>query len=290
VIATDGSADENVGTVTYTRTVAAPLSTNDKLASLTVDNATISPAFSADVTSYTASVPFEVSKLNVIATAADSKAKVSVNSPTLTPNGTTKVTVTVTAENGAQKHYTISVSRAQDPNYKASDNNKLSGIQVEGFMLSPVFNADTTQYVVWLPYEADSIKIGGTAADSKASVVVMGGDNLAAGQDNIVKLICTAENGETKEYVVVVKRAAGHDGTVESVPEETEPQETEPTETEPTEETLPSTPDTDATCNGGIAWWWLLIVGIVMLATGLICGYFTKEKIAEFLKTLKKGK
>ncbi len=280
VIASDGNADANVGTVSYNVTVAPPLSTNNKLSGLTVDNATISPAFSGDTTNYTAEVPFSVSKLNVKATAADSKAKVSVNSPSLTPGGTTKVSITVTAESGATKTYTISVRRAQDPNYKASDNNKLSGIQVEGFLLSPVFAPDTTQYVVWLPHETTSIKISGTAADSKASVVVVGGDDLAAGQDNPVKVICTAENGEKREYTVIVKRAAGHDGSVEELPDVTEPVVTEPVATEPTEGTEPSIqPDTSETGKNGIAWWWLLIVGISALAIGIACGVCFKDKI-----------
>ena len=272
VKASDGSVDANVGTVTYSTTIAAPLATDNNLASLTVSNATISPAFSAGTTSYTANVPFEVSKLNVSATAADGKAKVSVNSPNLTPNGTTKVTVTVTAENGAKKTYTISVKRAQDPNYKASDNNKLSGISVDGFLLSPAFNTDTTQYVVWLPYETTSIKIGGSAADGKASVVVEGGDNLAAGQDNPVKVICTAENGDKKTYTVIVKRAAAHDGSVEELPDE--PSTDEPVDTQP---------DTDATpkTEGGIAWWWLLVVGIGALAIGVAGGFFVKDIISK---------
>lgn len=264
VKASDGSADANVGTVTYSTTIAAPLATDNNLASLTVSNATISPAFSAGTTNYTTSVPFEVSKLSVSATAADGKAKVSINSPNLTPNGTTKVTVTVTAENGAKKTYTISVKRAQDPNYKPSDNNKLSGISVDGFLLSPAFNTDTTQYVVWLPYETTSIKIGGSAVDGKASVAVEGGDNLAAGQDNPVKVICTAENGDKKTYTVIVKRAAAHDGSVEELPDELSTDE--PVDTQPKTE-------------GGIAWWWLLIVGIGALAIGVVGGFFGKDLI-----------
>ena len=272
VTASDGSADKNVGTVTYSKSVSAPLSTDNSLASLTVSNATISPAFSAGTTSYTASVPFEVSKLNVSATAADGKAKVSVNSPNLTPNGTTKVTVTVTAENGAKKTYTISVKRAQDPNYKPSDNNKLSGIAVEGFLLSPGFTADNTNYIVWLPYETTSVKIAGSSADSKASVEVVGGDNLAAGQDNPVKVVCTAENGEKKEYTVIVKRAAAHDGSVEELHDE--PPADEPVDTQPNTDATPKT-------EGGIAWWWLIVVGVGALAIGVAGGFFGKGIISK---------
>ncbi len=270
----DGSADTNLGTVTYSKTVASPLATDNNLESLVVSNATISPAFSAGTTSYTASVPFEVSKLNVSATAADGKAKVSVNNPTLITNETTEVTVTVTAENGAKKTYTISVNRAQDPNYKASDNNKLSGISVDGFLLSPAFNTDTTRYVVWLPYETTSVKISGSAADGKASVAVEGGENLAAGQDNPVKVICTAENGDKKEYTVIVKRAAAHDGSIEQLPDES--LTNKPVDTQPN--------DTTTKTKDSIAWWWLLIVGVGALAIGAVVGFFGKDIINKISK------
>ena len=135
-------------------------------------------------------------------------------------------------------------------------------------MLSPVFNTDTTQYVIWLPYETTSVKIRGTAADKKASVEVVGGDKLAAGQDNTVKVICTAENGDKKTYTVIVKRAAAHDGSVEELPDE--PVVSEPVDTEP---------NTEVKSEGGIAWWWLIIVGVGALAIGVVGGFLVKDKI-----------
>lgn len=252
VIATDISNGVNIGTVSYSATVAAPLSTENNLSSLTVAGATLSPAFSAGTTSYTTTVPFSTSKLNVTATAKDSKAKVTVNSPNLVPGGKTNVTVTVKAENGSTKTYTIVVSREQDPNYVASANNNLSGISVEGFLLSPVFSADKTSYIVWAPYETESVKVTGTAADTKASVEVVGGENLAAGQDNEVKVVCTAENGDKKTYTVVVKRAAAHDGTTDA-----------PIDT-PNDDVNTDNPEV----TGGIAWWWILVASVLSLGLG----------------------
>lgn len=261
VKASDGTADANIGTVSYSATVAAPLSTENNLASLSVQGVTLSPAFSAGTTSYTASVPFSTSKLNVTATAKDSKAKVTVNSPNLTPGGKTNVTVTVKAENGSTKTYTIVVSREQDPNYQASANNNLSGIKVEGFLLSPVFSADKTSYIVWAPYETQSVKVSGTAADTKASVEVVGGENLAAGQDNEVKVVCTAENGDKKTYTVVVKRAAAHDGTTDA-----------PIDT-PNDDVNTDTPEV----TGGIAWWWILVASVLSLGLGFGAAFVILE-------------
>lgn len=290
--ASDGSADINVGTVSYSATVAAPLSGENNLSSLTVSNATISPAFDAGTTNYTASVPFSVSKLEVAATAKDGKANVSIDSPTLTPNGNTNVTVTVTAENGAKKYYTITVFREQDPNYVASDNNKLSGISVDGFLLSPVFTEGNTRYVIWLPYETESVKVSATAADSKASVEVVGGEKLYAGQDNEIKIICTAENGSKKEYVVIAKRAAAHDGSVEDMPEiPEEPVETETEEVEETEET--NTENTnypqEQMTKSGVSGWVVMLIMFLSVGTGLVLGYSGRHIIRDLLKKLQKN-
>lgn len=280
VLASDGNADINVGTVTYSTMVAAPKSTDNALKSLTVSNTTISPAFSTGTTSYTAEVPFEVSKLDVKAVANDSKAKVDVNSPNLMPGGTTAVTVTVTAENGSTKTYTISVKREQDPNYVASNNNNLSGIDVDGFLLSPVFSADKTEYVIWLPFETENVTISGTCADSRANLIVEGGNNLVAGADNEIKVICVAEDGTQKVYTVIAKRAAAHDGSTEPTepPEPSKPSEpTQPSRpsdpTDSTETTHPTTPpekyDEQPKENNVLL---MLIFGAVCFAVGLAVG------------------
>lgn len=282
VKATDGSADTKLGTVSYSVNVAAPMSTNNNLASLNVSNATISPAFSANTTNYTASVPFEVSKLNVSATAADGKATVKVNNPNLTPDGTTNVTITVTAENGAKKTYTIKVTRAKDPNYVASGNNDLSKITVDGFLLSPVFNKDITEYLVWLPYETESANVNGIAADSKASVEVVGGDNLVAGADNTIKVICTAENGDKKEYIVIAKRAAAHgeEGNESEPPVSSvePPESSEVVPSEPESSVTPENSDVSGAPTEGFAWYWLAIVGGAAFVLGIIIGSLGKKK------------
>lgn len=260
--ASDGKADVDLGTVSYSKKIAAPLSGNNELSELSVKNATVTPAFSGKTTSYSTSVPFEISKLDISAKAVDGKAKVSINNPTLTPGGTTKVTVTVKAENGATRTYTISVKRAQDPNYKPSDDCSLSDITVDGFLLSPVFSADVTEYVVWLPYETESVKISGKAADGKAKVQVVGGEKLTAGKDNTVKLICTAENGDKKEYTVTVKRAGPHNEKEDEVPET-------PREEQSTPSPSVTAPDAEEGGTNGVAWWWLPIVGLASLILGI---------------------
>lgn len=274
VTASDGNADANVGTVSYSATVAAPMSSENRLKSLRVSNATLSPAFSPNTTSYTAQVPYEVSKLTLSAEANHGSAKVSVSNPYLTADATTKVTVTVTAENGSKKTYTISVTRAKDPNYIPSSDNSVTEITVDGFLLSPVFSGENTQYVIWLPYETESVAVSATATDSKATVTVEGGEALLPGQDNPIRVICTAEDGTQKIYTVVAKRAAAHGEPVEETTEATQPETTEPTETAPTEPVQTTRPSILRNL-----WLWVAVgCCLLCLGGGLGIGIFISRK------------
>ena len=280
--ATDNIEDAVIGTVTYSAKIAAPKSGNAALGSLSVKDVTLSPAFNADTTTYTASVPFSVSKLDIKATAADSKATVTVSGNNLTPGATTNVTVTVTAENGAKKTYTIKVTRAQDPNYTPSKENDLSSMRVDGFLLSPVFDPDVTKYLVWLPYETEKITVYATAKDSKASIEVISSSILQPGKDNEIKVVCTAEDGTAQTYIIIAKRAAAHGS------EDTPGTDTPGTDTPGTDKPGTDTPGTDKPGDdqpntdkpsGGMPWWVAVITLVVGLAGGwLICTLLNQQR------------
>lgn len=89
----------------------AAKSDNADLKSLSLSKGTLSPKFSASKTSYTASVANDVSEVKVYATAADSAAKVEVSGDSALKVGKNTRTVTVTAASGAQKTYTITITR-----------------------------------------------------------------------------------------------------------------------------------------------------------------------------------
>ncbi len=109
----EGAETVNFGGASASLTVKDPaLSSNANLSSLKISNATLSPKFSQSKTSYTASVLYETTKLNVTATAADKGAKVvSVEGNSNLKVGKNNVVVTVQAANGTTKKYTIIVTR-----------------------------------------------------------------------------------------------------------------------------------------------------------------------------------
>lgn len=214
ILASSGSVDFSVSTATYSATILPPKASNNNLSKLTVSNAEILPAFSASTTSYTTTVAYDISELNVTATPEDSKASVSVTGKSL-GIGSNTVNITVTAENGAKKVYTITAKREQDPNYKAGDNAKLSGLTTDAGQLSPAFSADITSYVLYVPFEVTHISLSGTAEDSKTQAVEGASADIVVG-NNKLKVIGKAEDGSLKEYTVTVVRMPQYSGTINS--------------------------------------------------------------------------
>jgi hypothetical protein len=269
--------------------IAAPRSTNNNLSSLTVMPGGLSPAFAAGTKNYRLSVPYSVEKIQVQAQAQDSKAGVQINNPILTPGGATTVSVTVTADSGAQKTYSIVVSREQDPNYVPDSNGRLDSLSIEGFLLSPVFSSDQYEYVVYLPYEVTSLSVNASAASSKfRSVNISGQDMLEADKLNIISVAVTAEDESVTEYSIGVFRAAeflgleefSMDGLNSETVEETtieEKVETEPIETT-VETTVEAVDNEDASLDsteGHVSYNVLVLIIVVLLVVILAGGLFT---------------
>ena len=90
-------------------------SSDATLKSLAVGSGTLSPAFSSGNTDYSVNVDFSVSSLAVTALKNHNGASVYVSGNDNLAVGENKITITVTAENGAKKVYTITVTRAKNP-------------------------------------------------------------------------------------------------------------------------------------------------------------------------------
>ncbi len=85
---------------------------NNKLQYLAVDGFTLTPSFNLDTTSYTLVVDPSVQMFNVSAVAYHSAAQISGVGQILLDTPTKTVTITVTAQNGDQRNYQITISQA----------------------------------------------------------------------------------------------------------------------------------------------------------------------------------
>lgn len=85
--------------------------------------------------------------------------------------------------------------------YKYSDDNNLSSLNIEGFDID--FDSSVTEYSVSVPNDTKKVKIGATANDGNASVSGIGDYDVKEG-NNEIKIVVTAENGDTKTYKINV--------------------------------------------------------------------------------------
>ena len=194
---TSGSGQNKSVSLTKTVSVKPPKSGVNTLSSLKVNGSTVS-GFSSSKTSYNLGNN-SGNSISISATATDSKASISGTGTKSLKYGKNTFNVTVTAENGAKKTYSITVNKP-DPRSK---NNYLASLSVDKGTIE--FDKNTTSYLIKLEHDVENINITAKAEDSKASVSGTGTKTL---QDyiNEFKITVTAENKTTKTYIVKVAR------------------------------------------------------------------------------------
>jgi len=214
------TAQDLVTIQTYTVTVHRQ-SNHADLDNLTLSSGTLTPAFAAGITSYTASVSNATASVMVTPTVADSNATVKVNttsvasgSPVTVPLvvGPNTITVAVTAEDLSVKNYSVVVTRT------GSSNADLSGLVLSTGAYSPAFAANKTAYVQFVPSATASLTVTPTLADANAVVTVntapvasgVASDaiNLVEGVNTITVVVTAQDGTTTKTYTATVVRQA----------------------------------------------------------------------------------
>ncbi len=93
-----------------------PKSSNNYLSTLTVGDKQLSPKFDKNTTNYSLSLENSERNITVSATAEDKKSTVTGTGTKTLQEGNNKIEITVTAENGSKKTYTINVNvKEKDP-------------------------------------------------------------------------------------------------------------------------------------------------------------------------------
>lgn len=101
----------------------ASYSKNNNLESLSVDSLTLEPKFNKDSTEYKVTAPSTTTEIKIKAKTSDSKADLSGTGTYKVTEGENKFTITVEAENGSIKKYTIIVNVIDSNPIKTTINN-----------------------------------------------------------------------------------------------------------------------------------------------------------------------
>jgi hypothetical protein len=116
----------------------ASLSKNNNLSSITVEGLTLSPTFDSSVTEYKVEAGANTNSVKITASVADSKSDLEGEGTFNVTEGENKFVLTVTAQNGSVKKYTIIVE-VIDPNpIKVTiDNNEYVVVKREANLVAP---------------------------------------------------------------------------------------------------------------------------------------------------------
>lgn len=217
---------QNGQTKTYTVDVVRA-GTSD-LSQLNVQGHSVSPGFDPSNTgTYNAAVPFGEGSANIVATAADSSATITINGQSATSGqkfpvslspGVNSYSIVVTGPSVAPKTYSLNITRAP-----ASSNAKLSGLSVDEGQLQPGFSPNTFGYVVTVGSGTGSVHVTATTDDSASSLNINNqgassgqqvtvGLNGGAPSTTVIPIVVTAQNGAAQSYTITVNKAAPASG------------------------------------------------------------------------------
>lgn len=183
----------------YTIDVYREPSDNNYLSDLKVNGTTVSE-FNREKIDYTMTVENDITEVNVVAVKEDATSTITGDGITHLTTGLNTIDIAVTAQNGQTKIYTIKITR------KESSNNFLAILSSQEGVLSPGFTKENTNYTMQVPYEITSLNLTTVVEDANATVEVEGNSDFAVGDNNIVYIPVTAEDGTTKTYQIKVTR------------------------------------------------------------------------------------
>ena len=199
----------------YNIKVVRAKKTDNSLLDLTVDGTTV-PGFNKDILEYTlTNVPNATTSILIGVTKSDTDATVAGTGRKALSTGPNTFEVTVTAQDGTPRTYTIHVTRDKN------DEARLSSLVINGQTLDKAFDRDTFDYEITVDATKDTLspnEITAIPVDSNATVVKDAALSLSTTMDNYYEINVTAEDGHTqKTYTIKVIRPKSSDATLKAV-------------------------------------------------------------------------
>lgn len=207
-----GISDNGWSKVSYNRgtgyiktsllTTEEPSKASDKaLKTLEVTPEGLDPEFDPETTSYTLNVGADVEKLEIKAAPNDEKATVEITGNELLVAGDNAVKITVTAQDGTTRIYTINVKKGEATTLG------LASLKINGYTLSPKFASNVYEYKInVLDPNITKLDISAVANAENAKVEITGNTNLIKGE-NTITITVTSEDGKEKVvYQIIVNK------------------------------------------------------------------------------------
>ena len=206
---------------TSSNTTTASKSTEARLSNFGIKPNDFS-GFKRDKTEYSTEVPNNVTKVNVYATALDKNAKVSGAGDVQLKEGENTVKVTVTAEAGNTKVYTLTIKRrtaAEDATATTNDDTTttnteattsdafgLESLDIKDVKLKPSFKTEIYKYEIDLNKDLSQLDISAIPTDDDTTVEIAGNEDLKDGENLITIVVANKKTKETATYQITVNK------------------------------------------------------------------------------------
>lgn len=206
-----------------TKTQEAPKSNNANIKSLTIkgnddSDVVLSPVFNPGVYDYEATVASNVKTVSITPILEDAKANAVISNNAneeLKAGEDNKITITVTAEDGAKKAYNINIKREA-----LTSDATLKSLEIEEAEKFE-FDKEKFTYNVKIDKNIKSLTIIYELSDENSTINIEGNSELKNG--SIVKLIVTAQDGTKKVYTLNIIKETNKKKNVTSVTAEKNP-------------------------------------------------------------------
>ena len=199
----------------YTVVVNRPASDDNYLTSLIPSVGTLSPAFSYFGTEYSLKLDSAASLLSFDVNTSDQFATVTGIDREIVPDGASVRKITVTAEDGTKRIYTININKDR------TDEARLQSLSVAGYTFTENFDSDKFTYTINVPNSKRTLlasEVTAVPIDANATVNKTSSITLGASAANLYTIVVTAKDGFTKQtYYIAVNRAKGSEAKLASL-------------------------------------------------------------------------
>lgn len=215
--AASSTSSASTSSTTNSENATTSSDTNKKSSNANLSNLGIRPndfsGFKAATTTYNVTVAKDVESVEVYATAQDSKAKVSGTGKKQLQEGNNAVAVTVTAEDGTKKTYTINITREgnkadeEETNTEEVQAEGLSELNIGNLQLSPTFTTNVYEYTVTYIGEDNKLDINTTATNPEYVIEITGNEDLKEGENLVTILVSDKEGNNIATYQITVNKS-----------------------------------------------------------------------------------
>lgn len=212
--------------LSFTITVNPEEEVNIGLETLTSNVGEFDKEFDSEVTEYTLTIPEGTTEITLSGSLINEEDEVTGLSAYSIDSDNMTITVVVTDSEGNEKTYTINVVRLANESkeeetteeveevvetpvvapivyYVYSSNNYLKSLNIKDYDID--FNRGTLEYKLKVKSDVKFLDITAIAEDYRSRVEINGNEEFKEGK-NIVTIRVTAENGEEREYKLLVEK------------------------------------------------------------------------------------